>query len=195
MIKMASRVLAPLLVLALSACDSDSSWRTTDVAGVLPPLEFQLTSEDGEMLTEQAVTGGTTAVFFGYTNCPDVCPVTLAKLRNALSQIPEPARDDLTVLFVSIDPARDTPEVMATYTEAFGPQFIGLTGSEETLRQLTKRYRATFSYGDRSEPNYPVSHPSAVYVFDGKGRAKLLVRADDPVEAIAHDLRRMAAGG
>lgn len=186
-----------LMTTLLVACTEDPAWRTKDVTGVLPELEFRLTSERNETVTEQAFLGKPTAVFFGYTHCPDICPITMGKLRMAISQMPEDLRDDVNVLFISVDPGRDGPDRLKEYTGSFGPQFTGLTADEDTLRETTKRYRATFSYGVPDENgDYLVSHPSAVYVFDAGGEARLLMRNDDSAKAIAADLERLvrAAG-
>lgn len=181
------------LVLLLSGCAQDPSWQTRDVSGVLPDLEFRLTDERGETVTEEDFLGRPTAVFFGYTHCPDICPITMGKLRMAIGQMPEDLRDDVQVLFVSVDPERDDPARLTEYTASFGPQFIGLTADEPTLRNVTKRYRATFSHEAPDENgDYLVSHPSAVYVFDAEGSARLLMRNDDPAKAIARDLERLA---
>lgn len=181
------------LVIAVTACAEDPSWRTRDVSGVLPDLEFRLTDENGDTVTEEQFLGEPTAVFFGYTHCPDICPITMGKLRMAIGRMPQDLRDAVQVLFVSVDPERDGPARLKEYTGSFGPQFTGLTADETTLRETTKRYRATFSYETPDENgDYLVSHPSAVYVFDAKGRARLLMRNDDPAKAIAHDLERLA---
>ena len=178
----------------LAACGEDPDWRTRDVTGVLSSLEFELTDEHGDPVTQAAYAGSPVAVFFGFTHCPDICPITLGRLRSAISELPEPMRDELQVLFVSVDPGRDGPENLREYTGFFGPQFTGLTAEESVLRDLTRRFRATFSYGEPGpEGDYTVSHPSAVYVFGPDGRARLLIRQDDTVEAIAHDLQRLIA--
>lgn len=184
-----------LLIGLLAAGCSDGGWQTKDVTGVLPSLEFALVSEDGEPVTEAAFRGRVAAVFFGYANCPDVCPVTMARLRRALEQLPGATRKRVAVLFVSVDPGRDTPASLAAYTAAFGPEFVGITGPEDALREVTRRYRATFGYGEADDDGYAVSHPSAVYVFDARGRARLLIRTTDPVDAIADDLGRLAREG
>jgi protein SCO1/2 len=186
------RIAAIVSILMLTGCAEDPSWQTKDVSGVLPDLEFRLTDERGEIVTEDAFLGRPTAVFFGYTHCPDICPITMGKLRMAIGQMPEDLRDDVQVLFVSVDPERDDPKRLTDYTASFGPQFTGLTSDEATLRDLTKRYRATFSYEAPDEDgDYLVSHPSAVYVFDAQGKARLLMRNDDPAQAIAQDFRRL----
>lgn len=180
------------MLLLVAGCSDGAAWETKDVTGVLPSLEFALVSEDGEPVTQAAFRGRTTAVFFGYTRCPDVCPVTMARLRRALAELPAALRGHVAVLFVSVDPGRDTPASLAEYTAAFGPEFVGVTGSQAALRRVTRRYRATFGYGGAGDGDYAVSHPSAVYVFDDLGRARLLIRPDDPVDAITRDLERLA---
>lgn len=185
-----------LMTAVLAACSEDPTWRTKDVGGILPDLAFTLTDETGRTVTQQAYHGQPAAVFFGFTHCPDICPITLDKLRSAIGALPEDLREGMRVLFVSVDPARDDPAALAEYTAFFGPRFVGLTADEATLRELTKRYRATFSYGEPGEDGqYTVSHPAAVYVFDGDGEARLLFRQDDSVAAMTTDLERLITAG
>lgn len=180
-----------LLTLALLGGCSDPAWQTKDVSGLMPPLEFTLTSEDGRRVSAADYRGEVLLLFFGYTHCPDVCPMTLAHLAAALAELGEPAQR-LRVLFVSVDPERDTPELLRRYTAAFGEPFVGLTGTQTELRALTKRYRVTYGYGERDDSgNYLVSHSGAVFAFDTEGRARLLIRDQDPPAAIAADLRRL----
>ena len=134
-------------------------------------------------------------LFFGYTNCPDVCPTTLQKLSKTVKGLPEETRDDVQIIFVSVDPNRDTPERIKSYVEFFGDRIIGLTSSEENLRELSKRYRTTFGYEEPDEKgNYAVSHSGAVYVFDRQGEARLLVRPDVGIEALRSDITALAQG-
>jgi len=179
--------------LALTACNGpDIEWAGTDVTGVMPELEFDLTSETTESVTAADWTGTPTLVFFGYTHCPDVCPGTMQALSQAIEQLPEDDRDDLAVLFVSVDPERDTPEQLDAYTAFFGPQFVGLTGTEPQLRDLAKRYRTTFGYDEPDENGfYAVSHSSAVYGFDRNGEARVLLRSNLPTDRITADLERL----
>lgn len=186
------KILAAAVFGLLAACSGNQSWQTTNITGILPDLEFRLTNENGETVTAEKFRGEPALVFFGYTHCPDICPITLGKLSAAIAQLPPKKQDNVNVLFVSVDPRRDSPQRLAEYTSSFGPQFIGLTGDKEYLKELLKQYRATFSYGEPDENgNYPVSHPSAVYVFDAQGDARLLMRYNDPVKAIASDLAQL----
>ncbi len=184
----------PLLLAAalLSACGGEE-WRTREIAGLMPPLEFQLTGADGEGLTEQAFRGDVTIMFFGYTFCPDICPATLARPAATVDRLPEGAAENVRVLFVSVDPKRDDPERIAAYAGAFGENVNGATGTQEQLRELTRRYRTTYGYGEADQHgNYLVSHASAVFVFDEEGEVRLMFRQDDPIEAMAGDLEELA---
>lgn len=188
------RLVAGLLAgLAASACGDGGQWRTTALDSDFPPLEFRLTGEAGETITEQRLRGDVTLLFFGYTHCPDVCPSTLSRLRGAIHSLPEAQRERVSVLFVSVDPARDDPEQLAAYTNAFGPEFIGATADESRLKEVTSRYGSAFSSRSdgRASDNYAVLHGSSVFVFDGQGRARLMIDPDDGVDAISHDLRRL----
>ncbi|MGD2129285.1 MAG: SCO family protein [Lysobacterales bacterium] len=184
---------AGLLVLMLNGCGQGENWRTKDIEGVMPRLEFTLSGEDGQTVTQDAFADKVNLLYFGYTHCPDVCPITLAKLRGVISSLPAEVADRIDVLFVSVDPKRDTPDVLRNYTDAFGARFIGLTGSKQQLDEVTRRYRTTYGYGKPDDRgNYEVSHSSAVYAFDPEGRARLLIRNDDRPEDIAHDLKQLA---
>lgn len=176
--------------LTLSACSSEVHYNGHDLTGVMPDLAFTLTNENGETVTEQAYTGKLSVVFFGFTHCPNVCPTTLNRLRIALHKLPEAQRKQIRVLFVSVDPKRDTPARLRRYTARFGPSFVGLTGTQEQLRALTKRYRVTYSYGQPNEQGYyKVSHSSGMFVFDPDGRLRLLLNQSLTASQIAEDLK------
>ncbi|MDN5864876.1 MAG: SCO family protein [Gammaproteobacteria bacterium] len=184
----ASLVAASLLLAGLAACSGSAQWRTTDITGVMPDLAFTLTSETGATVHADDFRGKVKVLFFGYTHCPDICPITLGHLAAALRTMGADAKQ-VRVLFVSVDPKRDTPALLEKYTDAFGPQFVGLTGTQEQLRELTKRYRVAYSYGPPDENgNYLVNHGSAIFVFDRQGHVRLLMNRSDPTKAIAHDL-------
>lgn len=185
-----------IVILALSmlstGCGDDVTWETKDIGGLMPELEFTLTSETGETVTAEAFTDRVNLLFFGYTNCPDVCPVTLGRLRSIMERLPDDVAERVRVLFVSVDPDRDGPQALRSYTAQFGERFIGLTGTRDQLDALTKRYRTTYGYGEPDEDgNYEVSHGSAVYAFDADGEARLLIRNSDDADAIAGDLEQL----
>ncbi len=192
MTKPFARLLGPILLLVLAGCEQQPEWNGRDISGLMPPLEFELTGEDGEPITEEAFADQVVALFFGYTHCPDVCPPTLSRLAQAIKQLPEEQRDQVEVLFVSVDPERDTPEHLKEYTDYFGDQVTGVTGEIPQLRKLTKRYRTTFSHGQPDEDgHYTVSHGQAVYLFDRSGKVRLMVRDDMSVEQLAEDLEHL----
>lgn len=190
----AKRLLLTMLVLVLNACsESEAPWHAKDISGVMPDLSFNLTASDGRTVTAADYKGEVRMLFFGYMSCPDACPTTLAYLHRTLQQVPAPLRERIRVLFVSVDPQRDTPEKLGQYARAFDPQFVGLTADEASLRALAKRYRTTFGYGEAdANGDYEVSHSNAVYVFDGQGHIKLLMQTDLPVSDVAQDLTRLA---
>ncbi|WP_192035033.1 SCO family protein [Halomonas sp. YLGW01] len=188
--------LLPILVsLSLAGC-SDPNWHATDISEVMPALDLSLVNEDGKPVEEDDFLGTTTLLYFGYTHCPDVCPTSLARLTAAIKKLDEPDRDDVQVLFVSVDPERDTPAVLKRYTDVFGPQFIGLTGTTAQLHALTNRYRISYSYGEEdANGNYDVSHSSGIFAFDSEGQARLLMRDSDPIDTLVSDIRRLIAQG
>ena len=171
---------------------SDPSWQTKDISELMPPLEFELVDEEARSVTEADYAGDVTLLFFGFTHCPHICPTTLANLAAISQELGEEAQNDLRVLFVSVDPERDDPATLREYTDAFGPEFTGLTGDEEALQALTRRYRVTYGYGEKDDAgNYDVSHSNAVFAFGRDGDAQLLIREDDPKEAVMADLSRL----
>jgi len=180
-------------VLLISGCTGgDTDWHGKDISGLMPKLKFQLSNPEGQTVTAADSEGTIRLLYFGFTSCPDVCPTTLAKLEQAIRQLPEDEQEDITTLFVSVDPARDTPERLASYVAFFGKNVVGLTGDEAVLRQLAKRYRTTFGYDEPdAQGNYNVSHSSAVYVFDQAGEPRLLLRPDLSARQVGEDLEQL----
>jgi protein SCO1/2 len=192
---MSKRLFLMLSALLLAGC-GEQSWQTTDISGAMPELRFELTDENGRTVSADDYRGKPTLLFFGFTNCPDVCPTTLAQLASATQQLNEELRANLQVLFVSVDPVRDDPHTLRRYTDVFGPQFIGLTGDKAALDALTRRYSTTYSYGEEDQSgNYDVSHSGAVFAFNRAGNVRLLIRASDPLNAVVADLRRLSEDG
>lgn len=182
-------------LVALAGCsDSARSWNAKDISGLMPDLAFQLVSSEGEPVSAADSAGQIRLLFFGFTSCPDVCPTTLQKVTQATRGLPDPVREDVQTLFVSVDPKRDTPERLQKYVNFFGDRIEGLTGTEPQLRELAKRYRTTFGYDEPdAQGNYNVSHSSAVYVFDRDGTARLLIRPDATAADIRQDLAALAS--
>ncbi|HEX7370054.1 MAG TPA: SCO family protein [Rhodanobacteraceae bacterium] len=183
-------LLPALCMLLLAACASQPKWQLDNVAGHLPDLKFHLTNDLGKPVTAANYRGKVVLLYFGYTHCPDVCPLTLVHLHTVLQKLGKQA-DDVQVLFVTVDPARDTVPVLHQYVTAFDPRIVGLTGSQDELAELTKRYRAFYQ---RETPkntsgDYEVTHSSAIYIFGRQGHARLLATPGSTNDEILHDLK------
>ncbi len=157
----------------------------------MPPLRFTLTDQNGRLVSEQDYRGRVVLLYFGYTQCPDVCPTTLAMLREALGRLGAGAAK-VRVLFVSVDPQRDTTAVLKGYMRYFGSEFVGLRGDDAALNALTRRYRVAY-HREKPDPHgyYAVDHSSAIFVFDQKGQARLLAEESAGPTTIASDLQRL----
>lgn len=180
------------LSLLLAACQQPPEWHGKDVSGLMPDLEFQLSGENGQPLTAADFKGRSVMLFFGYTSCPDVCPATLMRLAQARAALPKALRKQLAVLFVSVDPKRDTPQKLKKYTDFFGPGIIGATGSREQLDAITSRYRTSYGYGEPDANGYYlVSHGSGIYGFDKQGELRVLVMSDKSIDHLTADMRTL----
>ncbi len=164
--------------------------------GALPPLAFRMERvNDGREVTARDYLGKVVILSFGYTNCPDICPTTLSNLSQILDQLGD-AAEGTRVLFVTVDPARDTAEQLAQFVHFFAPQVDGLRGTKSALAALAKRYRLAFSVTPADATHgYEVSHGAAVYVFDKTGKSRLLLSSlftDDPdMDGLISDIRRL----
>jgi protein SCO1/2 len=189
----AMRASALLAMIALAGCtNSAQPWHLTNVTGHLPDLDFTLTGDNGRPVNGDSFKGRTSLVYFGYTHCPDVCPETMGRLMQVLDKLGPDARK-VRILFITVDPARDTPQALHDYVGAFDPKHAeGLTGTDWQIESLAKRYRVAYQM-EKRDPNggYEVTHSSAVYVFDAQGHARLLATDHDTPDAIAQDLRRI----
>jgi protein SCO1 len=185
---------ALLAVAALAGCTPPQPpFGLQNVTGLLPALEFNLTNQDGRAVSADDFRGKVVLLYFGYTYCPDVCPLTLGVLEHAVESLRSGA-SQVRVLFVTVDPARDTTAVLKRYVSAFGPEMVGLRGDDAALLDLTRRYRVAYH---REPPDahgyYAVDHSSAVFIFDRNGNARLLAEESAGAEKIATDLRRLIA--
>jgi len=159
----------------------------------MPKLEFTLTDQDNRVVSAENFRGQIVLLYFGYTECPDACPTTLAMLKQAVQSLGAQA-SSVRILFVSVDPQRDTVPVLKRYVTAFGPQFVGLRGDDSALNALTHRYRVAY-HREKPGPDgyYSVDHSSAVFVFDRTGEPRLLAGSTSGVKTIASDLQRLLA--
>ncbi|SCZ56262.1 SCO family protein [Thiohalomonas denitrificans] len=184
--------LCTVLLMFLGTSCINEAWQTKDISGLMPPLELQLTAADGEDLSEADLQGRVVLLVFGYASCPDICPTNLAQLAALKRHLPASRAEAVQILFVSVDPQRDTPNQLAAFTDYFDADIIGATGTPDRLRALSRRYRTTFSYGEADADGfYEVIHSSGVYVFDPNGEVRLLFRPSDTVEQMAADLTRL----
>jgi protein SCO1 len=131
--------------------------------------------------------GHVVAVFFGYTHCPDACPTTLGALRTALRQLGARA-DQVDVILITVDPERDTPQLLRDYVAAFGPRFSALRGSPEQTAATAARFRVVIQKQPGSDGNYSVDHTAGTYLYDPKGRVRLFVNYGQSPEVFAHDI-------
>jgi protein SCO1/2 len=190
---------ALLLCALLLVGGKAKAWNSDDMTGALPALSFTMTrASDGKTVTGADYRGKIVLLYFGYTFCPDVCPTTLLNIATILKHMGK-AADDVRVLFVTVDPNRDTLPVLKQYTEAFAPQVVGLRGTPDQLATLAKRYRVAYSVMPASPGHpYDVTHGAAVYVFNRAGDIKLLFTGlstqKTKLEPLTDDLKAMVAG-
>ncbi|MDQ6645627.1 MAG: SCO family protein [Pseudomonadota bacterium] len=186
-----------LLGLLLGGCQRSEPlpFRLTNISGHMPDLDFKLINDQGKAVTGADYRGKVVLLYFGYTHCPDVCPLTMAQLHVVMQRL-GPLADNVRILFVSVDPARDTPKVMHAYVHAFDSHAVGLTGTAGATEALSKRYRSAFTREPASaDGNYEVSHSSAIYVFDRHGKARLLATPSASHDDLVHDLHLLLDKG
>ena len=182
-------------VLTLSACDNKGMplpktvFANTDITGLDYGKDFSLTDHTGKPRTMADFRGKLVFVFFGYTHCPDICPTTLSDMAGIMKSLGSDA-DKLQVLFITLDPERDTPEVMAGYVPAFHPGFLGLYGD----RPATEKVARDFKIFQQRVPgpdgkSYTIDHTAASYVFDTQGRLRLFVRHGQGGAPLLNDLK------
>jgi protein SCO1/2 len=171
-------------MLALFGC-SKPGFHMTDISGAMPRLDFHM-SAGGKPASAQDYRGKVVALYFGYTHCPDVCPATLANLNDMLAKVASP---DIRVLFVTVDPDRDSDAVMSDYAKAFSPQVVGLRGTPNALANLARTYRV--AYEVKKGPPYEVIHSNAVFFFDRDGRARLVTTDTSNAAAMTEDVTRL----
>ncbi|MDD2224387.1 MAG: SCO family protein [Pseudomonas sp.] len=157
----------------------------------LPAL--QLTRTDGALQDTQKLTGQWSLVFFGYTFCPDICPTTLAELRQLKKLLPQEAKDNLQILMVSVDPFRDSTEQLKLYLQYFDPEFLGLTGELTDVQILSNALSIPFIPGDTSKPRYTVDHSGNLAIISPDGRQHGFLRAPLDIAKIAEQLPKVMA--
>lgn len=158
-----------------------------------PPLQemrFALKTGDGRTVTGPDLVGRAQAIFFGFTNCPDVCPMTLYRLSEAAAQI-DPAANRLGIVMISVDPERDSPQILAEYTENFGASVTGLSGSRAAVDQAIKDFGIYALKVALEDGDYTMDHSAAVFLYDRTGRFFGTVSFDEPEEVTIQKLARL----
>ena len=178
--------------LALAACGpAEPQFRSADITGTTYGRDFALTDHNGKAVTLADYRGKAVVLFFGYTQCPDVCPTTLSELAAAIEKL-GPAAKDVQVLFVTVDPERDTPALLAQYVPAFNPSFVGLYGDAAALERTAKEFRIVYQKQEGREPgSYTMDHSAGTFVFDPQGRLRLYVGYGQGADVFAHDLAEL----
>lgn len=181
--------------MALTACDRNGTSKpseaflNTDLTGLDYVKDFTLTDQNGKTRSLKDFRGKAVVVFFGYTQCPDFCPTTMVEMANMMKQLGSQA-ERVQVIFITIDPARDTQELLASYVPNFDKRFLGLRGSEEDTQKIVKEFKAFYQKSPGKTPDsYTMDHTAASYVFDPEGRLRLYVAYGQKSEAIAHDVK------
>ena len=185
-------------VLALTACEKPQSpkvpFANTDITGLDYAKGFALTDHNGKPRTLADFKGKVVVVFFGYTQCPDVCPTTLSELAGIKKALGSQA-ERLQVIFITLDPQRDTPELMAGFVPAFDSSFLGLWGEQAVIDKVAKDFKVfAQKVPSKDSKSYTIDHTAGSYVFDDQGHIRLFVRHGQGVDGLQKDLQRLLAG-
>jgi protein SCO1/2 len=183
------RYLALAAASILAGCHSGQpSFQSTDITGADFGKSFTLTDHNGKQRSLEDFRGQVVVVFFGFTHCPDVCPTTLAELAGAVRKL-GPAGEKVQVLLVTIDPERDTPDLLAKYVTAFNPKFLALRGNADETARVAKEFKVIYQKvaGPRAE-DYAMDHSAGSYIFDRQGRLRLYVSYGRGADVFAHDI-------
>ena len=181
-----------LAALAVAACGpSEPKFMASDVTGTTFGRDFQLTDHNGKPRALADYRGKVVVLFFGYTQCPDVCPTTLAELAEVMKRL-GPDAERVQVLFVTVDPARDTPELLSKYVPAFDPRFSGLYGDADATLRTTKEFKVIYQKQPGQQPGaYTVDHSAGTFIFDPNGKLRVYVGYGQGPDVFAHDIREL----
>ena len=180
------------LLAGVSGCsDAKPSFTAIDVTGADYAKDFELTDHNGQARHLADFAGKIVVVFFGYTQCPDFCPTTMTELLEVKKALGKDG-ERLQVLFVTVDPARDTPEVLKAYTANFDPAFLGLYTTPDKLAALTKDFKAYYKKVEGKTPtSYTMDHSAGSYVYDTQGKLRLFTRYGSGVPALTQDIAQL----
>jgi protein SCO1 len=175
----------------LASCEKAPDFKNLDITGNKQfGSDFSLPDTTGKTRTLGDFKGKAVVLFFGYTHCPDVCPTTLAELSQAMQQLGDKAKQ-VQVLMVTVDPSRDTPELLGQYVAAFNSSYIGLRPADDAqLQKVAKDFRVYYAKAaGKTDADYTMDHTAASYVFDPQGKLRLFARDGQGVEPWVHDLK------
>jgi protein SCO1/2 len=185
-------LLFAVLAAACSPQAPKAAFHAVDITGANYARQFELTDPDGRRRSLADFRGKVTLVFFGFTQCPDVCPTTLAELAAAKRAL---GADGAKVqgVFISVDPERDTPALLKSYVSQFDPSFVGLRGTPEETLATAKEFKVFFAKSPGKDGNYSVDHTAGAFLFDPAGRVRLFVRYGSGGKMLADDIRLLLA--
>lgn len=187
-----ARIFAAIALITLTGCEQKTAlapkFQLTDVTGATFGKSLNLTDHNGQPRTLADYRGKVVVVFFGYTQCPDVCPITLAELAKVAKDLGADAAK-LQVLFVTLDPDRDTGDVLKRYVPQFNPSFIGLSGDAEATARAAKEFKIYFQRKPLEKGSYTVDHSAGSYILDQQGRLRLFAQYGAGAPALLNDIR------
>lgn len=190
------KILMALALLAmLGGCDKlgkqAPTFKNVDITGAEFAKDFALTDHNGKARTLAEFKGKLVVIFFGYTQCPDVCPTTMVEMATMMKEL-GPQAEQVQVLFVTVDPERDTQALLAEYVPAFDKRFLGLRGDAAATARVAKEFKVVYNKVPGKEAgSYSMDHTAASYVFDGKGNVRLYVKNGQGVAPLVHDLKQL----
>ncbi len=188
--KILKNLLSALTLLLACACSGPAEkFINTDLTGLDYAKDFALTDHTGKPRTLADFKGKAVVIFFGYTQCPDVCPTTMAEMASVMKLL-GPDADKVQVLFVTLDPERDTQALLASYVPNFDKRFLGLYGDAAATAKTAKEFKVFYQKVEGKTPgSYTLDHTAGSYVFDGQGRIRLFLRNEQGPESVVHDLK------
>jgi protein SCO1/2 len=189
---------ALLAAAALAACGRPggevASFHGVDITGANYAKKLELPDADGRPRTLEDFRGKVTLVFFGFVQCPDVCPTTLAELAEVKRMLGAEG-ERVQGVFVTLDPERDTPQILKSYVSAFHPSFVALRGTPEQTKAAAQEFKVFFAKVPGKGDSYTIDHTAASFLFDAQGRVRVYTRYGSGPQALADDLRRLLAEG
>ncbi|HEY8085935.1 MAG TPA: SCO family protein [Methylophilaceae bacterium] len=184
-------ILLALLAMLLGCSAPDSSqpkFISTDVTGAQIGSDFALTDHNGKLRHLSDFKGKVTMLFFGYTHCPDACPTTMSELAQVVKLLGDKGKD-VQVLFITVDPERDSLDILKSYVPAFNPSFIGLRGDDATTHKVAQDFKIYYAkQASNSKAGYTIDHSTGVYVYDKQGQLRLFMTNALKPQDIAHDV-------